>query len=152
MTATVRLADLLNHLYVLLPVLDDDKHYWVGDDEARKLLDKGGTWLASHPARELISRRYLKHRRSLADDVLARLADDAPAPQAEVDEDHDREEEPKRTSDQPLRVSAVVGERPECRLDQNHLDGGDEQELGEQEPRVQQNGKRRWVGRLGKPV
>ena len=106
----VRLADLLSHLYVLLPVLDDDKHYWVGDDEARKLLDKGGTWLASHPARELISRRYLKHRRSLADDVLARLADDAPAPQAEVDEDHDREEEQveARISLNRQRIDAVV--------------------------------------------
>ncbi|HEX5947735.1 MAG TPA: 3' terminal RNA ribose 2'-O-methyltransferase Hen1 [Acidimicrobiales bacterium] len=106
----VRLADLLSHLYVLLPVLDDDKHYWVGDDEARKLLDKGGTWLASHPARELISRRYLKHRRSLADDVLARLADDAPAPQAEVDEDHDREEAQveEHLSLNRQRIDAVV--------------------------------------------
>jgi len=89
----VRLADLLSHLYVLLPVLDDDKHYWVGEDEARKLLDKGGAWLASHPERELISRRYLKHRRSLANDVLARLADDAPDDQVEVDDEHDREEQ-----------------------------------------------------------
>lgn len=92
LTGEVRLADLLSHLYVLLPVLDDGKHYWVGEDEARKLLDKGGAWLASHPARELISRRYLKHRRSLANDVLARLADDAPDDQAEAEEDHDREE------------------------------------------------------------
>jgi polynucleotide kinase-phosphatase len=91
----VRLADLLSHLYVLLPVLDDDKHYWVGEDEASKLLDKGGAWLAAHPAREVISRRYLKHRRSLADDVLARLADDAPAAPADGDDDerHDREED-----------------------------------------------------------
>ncbi len=51
---SVRLADLLAHLYVLLPVLDDEKHYWVGDDEAQKLLSKGGTWLTSHPARDLI--------------------------------------------------------------------------------------------------
>jgi 3' terminal RNA ribose 2'-O-methyltransferase Hen1 len=27
--ATIRLSDLLTHLYVLIPVLDDDKHYWV---------------------------------------------------------------------------------------------------------------------------
>lgn len=90
---TVRLADLLSHLYVLLPVLDDEKHYWVGEDEARKLLDKGGAWLAAHPARELISRRYLKHRRALADDVLARLADDNTDDQGEVDAEHDQEEE-----------------------------------------------------------
>jgi len=30
LTATLRLRDLLQHLFVLLPVLDDDKHYWVG--------------------------------------------------------------------------------------------------------------------------
>jgi 3' terminal RNA ribose 2'-O-methyltransferase Hen1 len=34
----MRLADLLNHLYVLLPVLDDDKHYWVDEAEIEKLL------------------------------------------------------------------------------------------------------------------
>src|SRR5262245_58122078 len=43
-----RLADALSHLYVLIPVLDDDKHYWVGDDEVEKLLAKAGAWLATH--------------------------------------------------------------------------------------------------------
>ena len=52
--------DLLTHLYVLLPVLDDDKHYWVGDDEVEKLLRHGEGWLAAHPERELIARRYLR--------------------------------------------------------------------------------------------
>lgn len=110
LTGEVRLADLLSHLYVLLPVLDDDKHYWVGDDEARKLLDKGGAWLGTHPARELISRRYLKHRRSLADDVLARLADDASGGQAGADEQHDREEArvEERISLNQQRLDGVV--------------------------------------------
>lgn len=80
LTGTVRLADLLTHLYVLLPVLDDDKHYWIGEEEATKLLAKGGAWLAGHPERELISRRYLKHQRSLSDDVLARLTDEGDDP------------------------------------------------------------------------
>lgn len=108
LAGVVRLAELLSHLYVLLPVLDDDKHYWVGDDEARKLLDKGGAWLGSHPERELITRRYLKHRRSLADDVLARLADDAPDDQVEVDEEQDLQEaqveEPLSLNQQRLDV------------------------------------------------
>jgi 3' terminal RNA ribose 2'-O-methyltransferase Hen1 len=110
LTSAVRLADLLSHLYVLLPVLDDDKHYWVGEDEARKLLDKGGAWLTAHPARELISRRYLKHRRSLANDVLARLADDTPDDQIEADEEHDREEEQveERISLNQQRLDAVT--------------------------------------------
>ena len=62
LTGRVRLADALNHLYVLLPVLDDAKHYWVGPDEVDKLVRAGGGWLAAHPDRELISRRYLAHR------------------------------------------------------------------------------------------
>ena len=47
--ATMRARDLLEHLFVLLPVLDDDKHYWVGDDEVDKLLRRGGDWLAAPP-------------------------------------------------------------------------------------------------------
>ena len=92
LSVTARLADVLTHLYVLLPVLDDDKHYWVGEDEARKLLAKGGGWLAAHPARDLITRRYLRHRRSLAEPVLARLAEDDPDVPGADDERHDDEE------------------------------------------------------------
>ncbi len=47
---------------MLIPVLDDEKHYWVGDDEVEKLLRRGGDWLPDHPAKEQIARRYLKHR------------------------------------------------------------------------------------------
>ncbi|HET7623811.1 MAG TPA: 3' terminal RNA ribose 2'-O-methyltransferase Hen1 [Verrucomicrobiae bacterium] len=68
---------LLTHLYVLVPVLDNDKHYWVGDDEVKKLLRHGEGWLSSHPERELIARRYLKHQRSLVDDALAQLAEES---------------------------------------------------------------------------
>lgn len=70
----VRLAEALRQLYVLLPVLDDAKHYWVGDDEIAKLERAGEGWLAQHPERELITRRYLLHQRSL-------LAPAAPAEQ-----------------------------------------------------------------------
>jgi 3' terminal RNA ribose 2'-O-methyltransferase Hen1 len=68
-----RLQEVLSHLYVLLPVLDNDKHYWVGDDEVDKLLRHGHDWLTDHPERELIARRYLKHQKSLARQALARL-------------------------------------------------------------------------------
>ncbi len=64
--ATARLTDLLTHLYVLIPVLDDDKHYWVGDAEVEKLLRHGEGWLREHPERELITNRYLKHQKRLA--------------------------------------------------------------------------------------
>jgi 3' terminal RNA ribose 2'-O-methyltransferase Hen1 len=75
LTGDLRLADALNHLYVLLPVLDDAKHYWVSDDEVDKLIRAGGGWLSAHPEKELITRRYLSHRRELAASALARLAE-----------------------------------------------------------------------------
>lgn len=76
LTGTHRLATALNHLYVLIPVLDDGKHYWVGPDEVEKLVRAGTGWLAEHPARELISRRYLARQRDMVDEVLTRLSDD----------------------------------------------------------------------------
>ena len=76
LSVTARLQDLLEQLFVLLPVLDDDKHYWAGADEVSKLLRRGGDWLAVHPDRELIARRYLRHDRRLASAALARLIEE----------------------------------------------------------------------------
>jgi 3' terminal RNA ribose 2'-O-methyltransferase Hen1 len=73
---TVR--DVLSHLYVLLPVLDNAKHYAVGPDEAEKLLQRGEGWLAAHPERDLIARRYLRYKRPLVASALARLAEHEP--------------------------------------------------------------------------
>ncbi|MFF5425614.1 MULTISPECIES: 3' terminal RNA ribose 2'-O-methyltransferase Hen1 [unclassified Streptomyces] len=69
----LRLADALNHLYVLLPVLDDAKHYWVAPDEVDKLLRAGDGWLAGHPERDLITARYLARRRGLTREATERL-------------------------------------------------------------------------------
>jgi 3' terminal RNA ribose 2'-O-methyltransferase Hen1 len=74
--AVCRLADLLSHLYVLVPVLDDEKHYWVGSDEVEKLLRHGEGWLATHPARELIAARYLKYQRGLIRQAMTQLTED----------------------------------------------------------------------------
>jgi 3' terminal RNA ribose 2'-O-methyltransferase Hen1 len=106
LSADVRLADLLAHLYVLLPVLDDDKHYWVGDDEVDKLLRRGGDWLAGHPERDLITRRYLRHHRHLTTDALARLLDDTDGEAAGDDPVEEAVEAPVRLND--LRVAAVT--------------------------------------------
>ena len=71
----------------MLPVLDDSKHYWVSDDEVGKLLRSGEGWLPEHPDRDLITRRYLAHQRSMVADATARLVEldddlveDAPLP------------------------------------------------------------------------
>ncbi|HEX8372444.1 MAG TPA: 3' terminal RNA ribose 2'-O-methyltransferase Hen1 [Chthoniobacterales bacterium] len=86
----VTARQLLAHLYVLVPVLDNEKHYWVGDDEVEKLLRHGTGWLPTHPERETIARRYLKHRRSLFDRALEQLIEgdqpDATAEQEAAEE------------------------------------------------------------------
>ncbi len=87
LTATTRLTDLLSHLYVLIPVLDNDKHYYVGSEEVEKLLRHGEGWLAAHPERELIATRYLKYQQSLKQAALSRLiAEEAPT----VDEEGEK--------------------------------------------------------------
>jgi 3' terminal RNA ribose 2'-O-methyltransferase Hen1 len=74
---TATIEALLSHLYVLLPVLDDHKHYYVEPAEIDKLVRHGEGWLAQHPERELITRRYLRHQRSLVRLALAKLVPDA---------------------------------------------------------------------------
>ena len=107
---TCKLSELLTHLYVLLPVLDDSKHYWVGRDELEHLLARGEGWLPEHPAREEIVERYLKHQRRLTRDALERLmAEDEP----DVDGSEDRKRHEEEALEQPIslneqRIGAVV--------------------------------------------
>ncbi|TFV61825.1 3' terminal RNA ribose 2'-O-methyltransferase Hen1 [Geodermatophilus sp. DF01-2] len=75
LSGELRLVEALNHLYVALPVLDDAKHYWIGNDEIEKLLRAGSGWLATHPERDLITRRYLGHRTALTRRAIERLAE-----------------------------------------------------------------------------
>lgn len=114
--AQVRLQDLLTHIYVLIPVLDNEKHYWVGDDEVEKLLRRGSGWLAVHPEKEEITNRYLKYRRELAREALARLVDEE-SPDADVTEAvHNSEEEvierPLNLNEQ--RINTVVAALRSC--------------------------------------
>ncbi|MEM6930432.1 MAG: 3' terminal RNA ribose 2'-O-methyltransferase Hen1, partial [Myxococcota bacterium] len=114
LTHTLPLARALQHLYVLLPVLDDDKHYWVGTDEVEKLLAKGEAWLADHPEREAIALRYLKRRRGLARRAIEQLAlDDEATGEDEAefpaDRDEGRLERPLKLNDLRLdRVTELV--------------------------------------------
>jgi 3' terminal RNA ribose 2'-O-methyltransferase Hen1 len=110
LAAEVQLRDLLRHLYVLIPVLDAEKHYWVGKDEVEKLLRKGEGWLAGHPHKEAIVKRYLPRQRQLAREALARLAEeDNPDPDATLEaqsEEETKMEETIRLWQQ--RMGAVV--------------------------------------------
>ena len=108
LAGTQTLADALSHLYVLIPVLDADKHYWVGDDEVEKLVAKGGAWLAGHPQRETIAHRYLKNRRTLARAALARLA-------PEVESETRRRRDSAHASARTGAGSAAAPARPSSR-------------------------------------
>jgi 3' terminal RNA ribose 2'-O-methyltransferase Hen1 len=72
----ITLQTLLSHLYVLIPVLDIDKHYWVGDEEVDKLLRHGEGWLKEHPEQKLIASRYLKYQGRLIRTALNQLETD----------------------------------------------------------------------------
>lgn len=109
-SGTVTLRSLLAHLYVLLPVLDDEKHYWVGHDEIEKLLRRGSGWLAAHPERELITSRYLGYRKWLTREALARLSDeDAVDPDSDAEEKATAEEQiEEKVSLNQQRLGSVV--------------------------------------------
>ena len=93
---TTTLAELLTHLYVLIPVFDNQKHYFVGDDEMEKLLAKGEGWLAGHPEKEEIARRYLKFQPSLFRQALARLVAGGAAARGRGATTSDRPTRPRR--------------------------------------------------------
>ena len=97
---TITLRQLLTHLYVLIPVLDNDKHYWIGEDEVEKLLRHGEPWLSAHPEREQVVRRYLKHRRRLADLALSRLTDAGP-----VEEEPEEREREEQSLEKPISLN-----------------------------------------------
>jgi len=112
--ATLRLADVLHHLYVLIPVLDNQKHYWIGDAEVENLLSKGGEWLAGHPMRTQIVQRYLKRMPSLYNDALARLTAEDIDQNGGTDGDDDRAagedelERPISLNDQRMNATVAV--------------------------------------------
>lgn len=104
LSSQARLDHALRQLYVLLPVLDDSKHYWVNDDEAVKLARQGEGWLENHPERELISYRYLAHQKSLVQLAEAEISDEAAAAKAEQKSETGHEQ----PATEPLRVQRAL--------------------------------------------
>ena len=127
LSGTLRVADALTQLYVLLPVLDDSKHYWVGADEIDKLMRAGSAWLGSHPERELITRRYLGHHRSLVPTAIGRLAeiddtapeqlDNAVPDEAEPTADPD-EAEPRTSTDEAEPRTSTEEAQPRAQVEE----------------------------------
>ncbi|MFD4559126.1 3' terminal RNA ribose 2'-O-methyltransferase Hen1 [Streptomyces sp. NPDC058469] len=112
---TLTLAEALRHLYVLLPVLDDAKHYWVASDEVDKLLRAGEGWLPAHPEQKLITSRYLSRRWSLTREAMERLelvrlaeADDSEVEEIDNAVEAETEAEEKPTPLAVQRRDAIV--------------------------------------------
>ena len=100
---TTTLGEILTHLYVLIPVFDAKKHYFVGDDETEKLLAKGEGWLARHPQMEEIARRYLRFQPSLYRMALSRLVlEEEPV---EGEDDTPEKTQPEEKLEQPLSLN-----------------------------------------------
>ncbi len=116
LTGLQTVQNCLSHLYVLLPVLDNQKHYGVGADEVEKLLDNAAPWLPAHPHKDTIARRYLRYKRRFVDDALARLLEhngdedppDADAAASAPPAEEDALERPLRLHDQRLEAVAAA--------------------------------------------
>ncbi|MDR2718371.1 MAG: 3' terminal RNA ribose 2'-O-methyltransferase Hen1 [Treponema sp.] len=114
----VRLQDLLRHIYVLIPVFDYRKHYWIGDEEVDKLLAHGSGWLEKHPEKNFITRRYFSKFGHFTKQALKRLdrldngegGAENPAAESPVTEEEEASIPVKipRLNDQ--RLLAVLGE------------------------------------------
>ncbi|HEU5352840.1 MAG TPA: 3' terminal RNA ribose 2'-O-methyltransferase Hen1 [Actinocrinis sp.] len=112
LTGVLRLADALSQLYVLLPVLDGSKHYWISAEEVDKLLRAGEAWLPGHPDRELITRRYLGRRPALVRTALGRLAESDDVAESELDNAIDASEAEDAVEPAPAVGSADSAEEP----------------------------------------
>lgn len=112
----VRLSELLSHLYVLIPVLDDDKHYWVNEEEVEKLLRFGEGWLSTHPLKDEITKRYLKHQRDLTRFALSKLLDEDNVHPDQAERSHASEEEKleAKISLNEQRLKSVVDAIKNC--------------------------------------
>ncbi|WP_407270561.1 3' terminal RNA ribose 2'-O-methyltransferase Hen1 [Radiobacillus sp. PE A8.2] len=59
---TTTLQTGLRQLFVLIPVLDNYKHYYIDEKEIDKLQRYGEGWLDQHPSKDMIIRRALRFK------------------------------------------------------------------------------------------
>ncbi|MGN1458271.1 MAG: 3' terminal RNA ribose 2'-O-methyltransferase Hen1 [Acutalibacteraceae bacterium] len=119
----VKLSELLNHLYVLIPVFDKQKHYYIHEDEIDKLLRHGEGWLAAHQQKNKIIRRYFDIKRSYANKTIARLLEAESETENETETENSQEQEitekkiPLNTQRMEAVKNAVLSSGAETVLD-----------------------------------
>jgi 3' terminal RNA ribose 2'-O-methyltransferase Hen1 len=105
---TVTTKDLLSHLYVLIPTLDNDKHYFVSEQEIEKLIQKGEGWLKEHPEREQIIKRYLVNLNSLSRQALERISEGEEIPELTDDLTEKTEVQKRKETLHDKRINLVA--------------------------------------------
>ncbi|MCB1839535.1 MAG: 3' terminal RNA ribose 2'-O-methyltransferase Hen1 [Alphaproteobacteria bacterium] len=116
---TCPLRELLTHLYVLIPVLDNKKHYFIGDAEVEKLLQYGEGWLKDHPQKDLIARRYFRNLRSFSRMALEQLKEDAP--EDEEDEEVSSQTQKANAKEEALEESLSENQPEEKKISLHRL-------------------------------
>ena len=125
LSANLTVKQLLTHIYVLIPVLDNAKHYWIGNDEVSKLLRKGDGWLAQHPECELITTRYLRYQKSLTSAALEHLLQAAaPETTTQTEPDQAQVSEPSERQSLHTQRHSVIVQRLKASGAQRILDLG----------------------------
>ncbi|MCL2180131.1 MAG: 3' terminal RNA ribose 2'-O-methyltransferase Hen1 [Treponema sp.] len=115
----ILLRDLIKHIYILIPVFDRQKHYWVGNDEVEKLLRNAGDWLSNHPEKSFITSRYLIRLSPLVNNAIAKMA--AAADENVIDEEEDAadpaetEKIEKKLNLNAKRLGSVVAALKNCK-------------------------------------
>ena len=111
----VRLRDMLRHIYILIPVFDRQKHYWIGKDETDKLLRNAEDWLIDHPEKGYITSRYLKNMRPLVNMAFARLVSADEEAKELSGEEETSEISEKKLNLNAQRLGSVIAALKSCR-------------------------------------
>ena len=110
----VTVQNALRQLFLLIPVLDNYKHYFISEDEIDKIKRYGEGWLDSHPLKEMIIKRTLRFAELIRQYERQEGALSAPAEAVNAEEDNvstegkgDGIDDPSLQEDPPVRLNEL---------------------------------------------
>ncbi|KQY91115.1 3' terminal RNA ribose 2'-O-methyltransferase Hen1 [Paenibacillus sp. Root52] len=97
----------LRQLFLLIPVLDNYKHYFISEDEIDKIKRYGDGWLETHPHKELIVKRTLRFAELIRkyESKEGRLSISDNKPLSAEDVENDRNELAERSNEASTEAS-----------------------------------------------
>lgn len=63
----ITLQKALQQFFILIPVMDDYKHYYIDETEKERLVNYGEGWLEEHPQRDFIYKKALRFKKLYED-------------------------------------------------------------------------------------